>query len=413
MSLPWELNNIEAFLILAILYYIGEFISTRTKAWVPSVFVIATLFLFGFWSILPKDVVSRAGLGPPLGGLLVIMLCVTHMGTIISIKQLMEQWRVIVIALAGLVGMIAACWFICMPLMDKAFIIAGLPPLTGGIVAALLMQQAASEAGLHAAAVLAIAMYAVQGFVGYPLTAIVLKIQGRKLIRAYRKGEHMQGQGGEVDAELGNMKVAAPERKTLIPPVPDKYSSTAFILAKMMLVAYISHLLSRLTGGKVNQAVITLILGVIATELGFLDKNSLQKAGSFGFLMYVLMIFVFDGLKDATPEMLRSIAGPMVILIAVGVAGLLVLSIISGLVLKTGWAIACGVSLTALYGFPPNYILTEEACKALAETPEEKQYLMDNMLPQMIVGGFVTVTITSVIIAGIFANLLKDVGDIL
>ena len=64
------------------------------------------------------------------------------------------------------------------------------------------------------------------------------------------------------------------------------------------------------------------------------------------------------------------------------------------------------ISLTALYGFPPNYILTEEAAKALAETPEEKKYLMDEMLPPMIVGGFTTVTVGSVIIAGIFIKLL-------
>jgi hypothetical protein len=31
---------------------------------------------------------------------------------------------------------------------------------------------------------------------------------------------------------------------------------------------------------------------------------------------------------------------------------------------------------------------------------------MDEMLPQMIIGGFVTVTITSVIVAGIFINML-------
>ena len=40
---------------------------------------------------------------------------------------------------------------------------------------------------------------------------------------------------------------------------------------------------------------------------------------------------------------------------------------------------ALATSLTALYGFPPNYILTEEAAKALAQTPEEKQFLMDNI----------------------------------
>lgn len=46
-----------------------------------------------------------------------------------------------------------------------------------------------------------------------------------------------------------------------------------------------------------------------------------------------------------------------------------------------------------------------ESIKALVQTEEEEQYLTDRMLPQMIVGGFVTVTITSVIVAGYFVNL--------
>ena len=62
--------------------------------------------------------------------------------------------------------------------------------------------------------------------------------------------------------------------------------------------------------------------------------------------------------------------------------------------------------LTALYGFPPNAIITENTCKALGETKEEFDYLMAEMYPSMIVGGFTTVTITSVIIAGIFAGML-------
>jgi hypothetical protein len=67
---------------------------------------------------------------------------------------------------------------------------------------------------------------------------------------------------------------------------------------------------------------------------------------------------------------------------------------------------AFAVALTALYGFPPNYILTEEGAKAIAENQEEKDFLMGEMLPQMLVGGFTTVTIASVIIAGIFVNFL-------
>ena len=51
-------------------------------------------------------------------------------------------------------------------------------------------------------------------------------------------------------------------------------------------------------------------------------------------------------------------------------------------------------------------MITESTCDALAKTPEEKDYLMGKMFPSMIVGGFVTVTITSVFIAGIFSKML-------
>ncbi|NLM44030.1 MAG: hypothetical protein GX201_08475 [Clostridiales bacterium] len=397
------MSNIVAFLILAFVYYAGEFVGTKSKAWIPSCFVTACLFLFGYWTFFPKNIVELAGLGAPLGGTLAIMLCITHMGTIISIRQLLQQWKVIVIALAGLAGMVGFCWFVCIPMVGREFVIAGLPPLTGGIVAATMMQTAAAEKGLIAASILAIAMYVMQGFTGYPLTAVMLKKEGKKLIAAFRNGEVEVVKAGEVDSSAGNMKVEESKKKKLIPPMPDKYSTTAFILLKMIISAYFASVLGKYTG--LSQAVWALILGIIFTEIGFLDKDSLNKANSYGFLMYVLMIFVFSGLKDATPEMLMQILGPMALIIVVGVAGMALTSIIAGKFIGISWDMAFAVSLTALYGFTPNYILTQEAVKALAETPEEHDYLMGKMLPMMIVGGFTTVTITSVIIAGIFINL--------
>ena len=62
--------------------------------------------------------------------------------------------------------------------------------------------------------------------------------------------------------------------------------------------------------------------------------------------------------------------------------------------------------LTALYGFPPDAIITESTCRALGKTEDEFKYLMLKMFPSMIVGGFTTVTITSVFVAGIFAGFL-------
>ena len=119
------------------------------------------------------------------------------------------------------------------------------------------------------------------------------------------------------------------------------------------------------------------------------------------------MIFIFNGLNSASPTLLAGILGPMVLIIIVGVIGMVLFSYVVSKFLKISSYMAIAASLTALYGFPPNYVLTDECTTALAETAEEKKFLMNAMLPQMIVGGFVTVTITSVIIASLFIPLLQ------
>lgn len=406
-------SPIVAMLVLCIVYALGDTIGTLTKAWIPSVFVVAVLFLLGYWTFFPKDIVTLAGFGAPLGGTLAIMICITHMGTSISISELKKQWKIIVVCLAGLAGMVAACMIICPIFVDFNYIVAGLPPLTGGIVAATMMQEAAQNLGLERAAVLAICMYVCQGFAGYPLTAVMLKKEGRNLLKDYRSGKVKKvAKVGEIDEVNGKFAVEEKKKKKLIPEIPNKYYSTAVSLTTIMIVALLSSLISTWTGTfmgvyAINQAVIALILGIAATEIGFLRPNVLKENGCFNFLMFVLMMYVFGGLNSATPELLLEIIGPLVLIIVVGVIGMCICSFIVGKILKVSPYMAIATSLTALYGFPPNYVLTDEASKALADNDEEKEYLMDNMLPQMIVGGFVTVTITSVIIASIFIPLLR------
>jgi len=118
------------------------------------------------------------------------------------------------------------------------------------------------------------------------------------------------------------------------------------------------------------------------------------------------MAYIFTQFAKATPEMLKGIAGPLLLVIIIGVIGLGLISMIVGKLLGYSKEMSFALSLTALYGFPPNYILTEKAAKSLAETPEENEFLMNQMLPKMLVGGFTTVTIVSVILAGIFIKLL-------
>jgi hypothetical protein len=176
------------------------------------------------------------------------------------------------------------------------------------------------------------------------------------------------------------------------------------MLLKLGIVAWIATQIGAITG--ISGAIWALVCGVIATTVGFLETNLLNRANSYQIMMFALMMYVFDGLKDCTPEMLLQIIGPMLILIVIGVAGMGVAAFIIAKIFKMSFPLAFANGLTALYGFPPDAIITESTCRALGKTEDEFKYLMLKMFPSMIVGGFTTVTITSVFVAGIFAGFL-------
>ncbi len=399
-------NFLAAFVICGIVILFGDFISRITKAWIPSVFASAVLILLGYWTVIPASLVKDSFL-IPFGATLGIFLLITHLGTIISVKQLMAQWRAALICLSGLAGMVVLCYFVAPFFMDRALVIAGLPPLTGGIVAATMMQTAATKAGLTVAAVFAIAMYCVQGFAGYPLTAICLKREGARLLEGYRKGELTLSEE-DMDAVHSATKLGAGqvEASTVRLPLqlPESWNSPTMVLTKLGVVAWLALEIAPYT--KISAAIWALLLGIIFCRLGFLDRNSLVKANSAGIMMFALTMYIFDGLKDCTPEMLGSIIGPMITLIVIGLVGMFFVAYFVAKALKVSVPLAFANCLTALYGYPFDQIITIQTCDALTKDPQEHAFLMSRMFPAMIVSGFVTVTITSVIIAGIFVNML-------
>lgn len=398
-------NFAIAFVACGVAFVIGEMVSHATKAWIPSVFVTACVMLFGYWTIFPKEIVTNAGL-LPFGNTIGIFLLLVHIGTIISLKQLMKQWRTVVICLCGLLGMCVVGYFVGSMVMERNLVIAGIPPLTGGIVSTTIMQKAAMKAGLMKASVFAIATYCIQGFAGYPLTAACLHFEGKRLLHQLRSKEVvLTPEQIEANSHVGITATAddSETRKTLLPPLPKSVNTPVMILTKLGLVAWFSLLLGKAT--PVNGAIWALVLGVFFTYIGFLDQNALTRAGSLWITMFALLMFVFDGLKICTPDMLVSLLAPMVILVVVSVVGMALFSYVISHFMKVSFPLAFANSLTALYGFPADAILTEMTCSSLADNEVEKGYLMANIFPSMIVGGFTSVTITSVLIAGYFSTL--------
>lgn len=403
-------NAFLAVVIVCVCYVIGEWVADISKAWIPSVLVTAILFLIGYWTVFPATLNDDTGLAS-FASTIGVLMFITHIGTVISLKQLIEQWKTVVVCLVGLAGMVALCWFICPLIMEKTLVIAGLPPLTGGIVAALTMQKAATAAGLKEAAVFAIAMYSVQGLAGYPITALCLHAEGKRLIKEWRSGSLNLS-----EAEIAKMKTIGlstigddSDIKKPIPPIPDKFNTPVLIIGKVALSVWLSSLVGQLIP-QIPTIVWCLIISVILTRLGFLDTSSLSRANTYTIFMFAAMLSVFSGLKDCTPHMLKTLIGPMLIMIIIGVVGMAIAAFVIAKIFKMSFPLALANGLTALYGFPCDAIITESTCNSLTEDPDERGYLMSKMFPSMVVGGFVTVTITSVIFAGYFAQLLGGGG---
>ncbi|MFL0506569.1 hypothetical protein ACH0B5_12540 [Ureibacillus sp. 179-F W5.1 NHS] len=398
------MSQMLALVILVFILFIGDFVAVRTKAWVPSIFVCAVLFLAGYWTFFPKEIVSLAGV-PPVVATMMMYLLITNMGTLLSLQELKKQWKTVVIALSGILGIIVVLFAVGTFLFGFETIVVAIPPLVGGVVSSLIMSEAAQEAGLTSLSVFAIVIYVMQGFAGYPITSIVLKKEGKKLLTEYRNGNLA------AKESIGEAAVTKEEPKSqfkLINSIPEKYNTEFFKLFRLALVAYLAYLVSTVLAPivEISPFVLCLLFGVIASSIGLLEKQVLQKANSFGIAILVLILFVLDGLKNASPTMMLEIIYPLVGTIILGVIGMYIFSFIAGKMLKVSKNMAFAVSLTALYGFPADYIITNEVIKSLTDDKEEQDMLTSYMLPPMLVGGFITVTIVSVILAGIFVGFL-------
>ncbi|MCO6552058.1 MAG: hypothetical protein J6563_03690 [Gilliamella sp.] len=408
MSTMNNMPQMLALVLLLIILYIGDIVSTRTKAWIPSVFVCAILFLVGYWTFFPSDIVARAGI-PPVVAVMFMYLLIVNMGTLLSVKELLRQWKTILISLAGIAGIVILAFFVGYLFFDFNTTIIAIPPLVGGIVSAIIMAKGATDAGLADLAVFAIIIYIMQGFIGYPLTSIMLKREGKRVLKQYHEGTWKS----DVEAKSNLDKhddVLTDENPMprLFAAIPAQYNSSYFIFLRIAIVGFLAYSVSELLKPVVtiNVFVLCLLFGVIASSFGFLERHPLKKAGGFGLAVMGLMLFVFDTLNRATPEMLVRLVTPLVVFILAAVVGMFIFSIIAGKLLKVSTEMAFSIALTALYGFPADYIITNEVINHLTKDPKEKEVLTSHMLAPMLIGGFISVTIVSVILAGIMVSMI-------
>lgn len=391
-----------SFTVVMIFMLIGEWASAATKAFVPSIFITAVLFAIGFWTILPKNIVTQASYTPQFVGVAMSLLLV-QMGSLMNLKELLNQWKAVCIALLGVCGTLLFTLAIGSMFFDWKTVVAAVPPLTGGIVAALLMTNGLKAAGVTALVALPVSMFIMHSMIGYPLTAVLLRKEGQRLSIKYN--QEKDDPNSEV-AKIVKQHKASEETQKPVLNLPSQFQTPVFIITRVVIVALLANWVGILLHGAINANVICLIFGVIAHQTGFIETNALDKAKIFNWLMYGLLAYIFAQLSLTTPAVIGKIIIQIVVLILLGILGMFIASFLLAKPFGFSREMAFACSLTALFGFPADFILTTEICRTVAKSKDEEAYLTESMLPKMLVGGFATVSVASVIIASVFLKLL-------
>lgn len=392
------MNATLAAAIIFVVFAVGDMISAKTKAIVSMLLVASVVFLLGFWAgIFPTTMFADSTL-LSMAGLLVTLLLV-HLGTTIKLRDFGAQWRTVIISAVACIAISVAVFFIGQLIIDRGFALVGAPILSGGVVATLQMQSMAQDAGREELAVFATLVMCAQGFVGYPVASLCLKSEAKRIKAKLNSGELSA-------SDLEASKAAEGSHKKLIPPLPAALNTPNAILAKVVLVALLSVTVSGLFHDAVNKLVWCLIFGVLCKEIGFLDENALGKANATGIVMPIITLSIFTNLASATPQMVGSMIVPLLVVIVIGSIAFSVVSILVGKIFGYSWQMSMAIGSSCLFGFPGTVIISNEVSESTGTTAEQKAFINEQIMPKMLVAGMVTVSITSVLVAGVMCKWL-------
>ena len=384
--------------IVFLVYGLGDIIAIKTKAIVSMMLVGFVVFAILFWTGAVQPTLF-ADSGLQAFSSVTICMFLVHLGTTIKIKEFIKEWKTVVIVACSTAAMAFGVYFIGQLIMDKYYALVGGPCLAGGMVAYLIMQVVGETLGRDDVSAFALLVLSFQGFIGIPIASALGTREGRDVLARWKKGEYVP-EITTPEAEAEKTGGLASLRKFLT--VPEKYNGPNVIIFKVAIVAFIAFQLSQVT--PVHMLIWSLIFGVVFHEIGFLDDGALTKANGFSFVVAGALTNVFAGLANTTPGMLLGMVGQVLIVMVVGLVVAGAIAIVLGKILHFSPRMSICMMVTALFGFPGTFLISQEISKAVGATEEEIKIVESYMMPKLVIGGIVSVSVVSGLCAGIMCT---------
>ncbi len=384
----------SSFMIVLIVFALGDIVGKITKGKLSGMMVVMLLFLVGFLTkLIPADIINQGGL-TALSKLAIAMV-LFNMGTTLNVKQLIEEWRTVLMAA---LCMLASCLVMLLvsPIIGFDTVLVGMPVINGAAMATSLMASAAAEKGLATAAALCAVIYSVQKFVGAPIASAMGIRYGKKLLKAYRENPAQFKK-----QETGNGASA----KIFFADKHKEWYSANVMMALVAAGSWVAHILGDLT--PINYSIWALLLGVVCAASGLVPTKPLQKSNSYGLMMVAVFGSIIPSLAKVSLSDLGTMAFQTIVLFAAALIGVALV----GWVLPT-WKLvgdkdlAVGIGVEQFLGFPSNVVICREVGDAVGETPEEKAFIEDTLNVPYVVGGITVITVLSTMLAGFVINML-------
>lgn len=383
--------GILAITILFFLYALSEIIALRSNAVLSTVLGISVILTIGFWfNLLPKDIIQLAHI-PGIGMLTVGMLLVS-LGTTIDFAELRRQWKVAAVSVISVTMAVIFIIYLGPFFMDGALAIAGSPIFAGGNAAMLIILDAVQEKGIETVGTFCLVLLVTQKFFGIPIASLMLRHLAKNLRDDVDFVKRYASEGEEN-------KVKKPLR------LPSLFDRPSVHLAKLSFVASLAYYASRFTGGAVHYLVMCLLLGTLFYALGFLEKASFKNTVKRHHPFFVTIV-IFSSLSRTTPQEVLSVLPPLAATALLGILGLFTAGLVTNRLFSLPFPLCVSLGVTCTFGFPTTMLVSQEVSAAMGRNEEERAALLHYLLPKMLVAGFVTVTITSVLLAGFVVTLL-------
>lgn len=349
----------QSFLIFLMIVFVAQSLAAWLRSLVPMPLFFGVFFAGGFalgW--LPRDLLLASNMVAV--GTIAFNVLVIHSGTMVDLALVRMKRKEALTAVGSALVMTAVLMLVLPPLIGRDLALLAPGAVVGGGASCAIGSRWVS--GIRPdISFFPWMIFMFQGLFSVPVVTWALKKEGARLVdelSAQPAAAPPGGRPGPVAPAFGP-----------VARIPQVYKTPAYYLGLIMAAAVLNYALQGtvLAGMNINLNITALLLGILAGNLGLIDRAPLFKCDSYGLLILSLMGLMANNLANTPLDTLLSLTAPVLIALAAGTAVLTACGV--GFARLLGMSPYEGIilAMNSVMGFPVNQMLVSQAAAGAPE----------------------------------------------